>query len=323
MLENFTFAQKAASDTTSDDDDPPQSPKSKSSEQSSPTMSTIATPTNALYTADGDRIDCLVRKLSKQTFVRDPRSALSSEAQNYETYLNLATSQIPIPIPIPIEAPSDVAGPSVEPGPSHSILPVIDNNPTHVQQQQYYEIIEHRPEHVIACEDSHLRVPDNDRPWRHSETRFNSNTSKSRSHDLMSNMVENGVQCNVRASRSISPMPAPRKPSSSDLTPSIGPIYNINPQIMHNGDMEVEVDPDFCKNDDNDDEDPSSGPSVFRDASVPSRVRKFGYLKYRSSSEAAARCKNMRKSLPRMRKRPKVTRTDSTASPSTINSTTH
>ncbi|KAI2467409.1 hypothetical protein F4781DRAFT_311197 [Annulohypoxylon bovei var. microspora] len=333
MFEDFAFTQKADSDTTSDDDHPPPSPKSKSSKESSPTMATLAMPTNALFNQDGDRIDCLVRKMSQQTFVRDSRSALSLEFQNCEADFNLPTNQMPIQIQI--QAPSTSTGPSAGPStrtsieldPNQPIVPVIDSRPTELpQQQRYSEITENQARHPIASEDSNLT--DGDRPWRQPETRLNNSASNYRSLDLMTNMIENGVQCNVHASRPTSPLLSPYPLSSNLISPSSDPIqfkkpdYNINPQIMHDSNIELEVDVNFRNGDD--DEDSPSGSSALRDASTPAGVRKFGYLKYRSSYEAAARCKNMRKNIPRMRKRPKVTRPSGSAvSPSTASSSAH
>ncbi|KAI1204939.1 uncharacterized protein F4807DRAFT_445088 [Annulohypoxylon truncatum] len=334
MFDNFTLTQRADSDATSDEDNPLPSPKSKSSEEPSPTMATLATPTGALFNQDGDRIDCLVRKMSQQTFVRDTRSAMSLELQNCEADFNLPTDQMPIQIQI--DASSISAGPSnfplagaaTESDPNQLIIPAIDSDPTQLPRpQQHYEIIENHVIHPIASGDSNPRVPDGDRPWRQPETRLHNSTSNPRTLNLMTTMIENGAQCNVRPSRPTSPMPSPYPLSSNLIPPSSEPIqfkkpdYNLNPQMFHDSNMELEVDPSFC-NGENDDEVTLGGPSALRDASTPAGVRKFGYLKYRSSYEAAARCKNMRKNIPRMRKRPKVTRPQGSTAPTTSASST-
>ncbi|KAI1087492.1 hypothetical protein F5B19DRAFT_65141 [Rostrohypoxylon terebratum] len=339
MFAHFAFTQKADSDTTSDDENPLPSPKSKSSEEPSPTMATLAIPTptltGGLFNQDGDRIECLVRKMSQQTFVRDSQSMLSLELQNREVDFNLQADQMPIRIPMDSLLTS--TGPSILPatvlptgsGLVQPIVPAIDSHSTQsTQQQQRYEIIDNHNERPIVNGDPNLAAPDGNTPWRQPGSRPSS-ASNSRTLDLMTTMIENGVQCNVHTSRPTSPKPSPYPLTSNLIPPSSEPIkfkspdYNLNPQMFHDSNMELEVDPNFCLGDD-DDEVALSGPSALRDASTPAGVRKFGYLKYRSSYEAAARCKNMKRNIPRMRKRPKVTRPPgSTAPSSSATSTAH
>ncbi|KAI0137792.1 hypothetical protein F4776DRAFT_83387 [Hypoxylon sp. NC0597] len=319
MFEHFAFTLKADSDTTSDDDDPPPSPKSKPSDRSSPTMATMAIPPNAVYNSDGDRIESLVRKMSKQTLLRELQPTSSVESQNCETDFNLPSEQTPIQIQI--EASSDIPGTSMELDTNQHPQPVIDNHATQSRLQRHYEIVENRPQQSITDKDSSLRVPVDDRPRRQSETRLNSNPPSSRTIDLMTNMIENGVQCNVHISRPTSPMPAPQQPSpAAHLAPSSHPDLNINPQIFANSNVELEVDMDFLRQ--GSDETPPSDSLALREAGAPVGIKKFGYLKYRSSYEAAARCKNMRKSVPRMRRRPKASPSDSTTPSSVTSSTT-
>ncbi|KAI1418451.1 hypothetical protein F5Y13DRAFT_149198 [Hypoxylon sp. FL1857] len=316
MFEDFAFTVKADSDALSDDDDPPPSPKSKPSDHSSPPRVTMATPATAEYSTDGDRIESLVRKMSKQTLVRELQPALPSETRNCDTDFRLPTSQMPIRIQI--QAPSEAPGSSMELDTNQPTQPIIDNHATHSRMQRYYEIIGNHPERPIADEESSLRVSDGDRLRRQLETRPNSNPPRTRTVDLMRNMIENGVQCNVHISRPNSPMIAARQPSpAANLT---HPDFSINPQIFADSNMELEVDMDFLRQDD--DETSPSDLLALRNASTPAGIRKFGYLKYRSSYEAAARCKNMRKSIPRMRRRPKASRSDSTTSSSITSSTT-
>ncbi|KAI1451628.1 hypothetical protein F4805DRAFT_84338 [Annulohypoxylon moriforme] len=336
MFENFAFTQKADSDTTSDDDDNlPSSPKSKCSEEPSPTMATLATPTGALFNQDGDRIDCLVRKMSQQTFVRDSRFPLPLELQNCEADFNLSANRMPIQIQI--EAPSTSTAPSdfpltgtpTEHNLNQPIIPAIDSLPTQLQQQQqqHCKILEDHADRPITGENSNLTVPSGDRPWQQPEIRPSNSTSNPRTQELMATMIENGLQCNVHTSRPASPMPSPYPLSSNIIPPPVEPIqfkkpdYNFDPQMMYDSNMQLEVDANFCNGDDND-EVSFSGPSALRDASTPAGIRKFGYLKYRSSYEAAARCKNMRKNAPRMRKRPKVIRPPEPAAPAGIASST-
>ncbi|OTA82505.1 hypothetical protein M434DRAFT_37084 [Hypoxylon sp. CO27-5] len=319
MFEHFAFTLKADSDTTSDDDDPPPSPKSKPSDRSSPTMATMAMPPAAVYNSDGDRIESLVRKMSKQTLLRELQPPPSFESQNCETDFNLQSNQAPIQIQI--QDSSDITGTSMELDINQHTQPVIDNHTIQSRLQRHYEILGNHLEHPVTDEDSSLRIPAGDRPRRQSETRLNSNPPGSRTIDLMSNMIENGVQCNVHISRPTSPLPAPRQPSPAPhLVPSNNPDLNINPQIFANSNVELEVDMDFLKQ--GSDESPLNDSLALREAGAPMGIRKFGYLRYRSSYEAAARCKNMRKSVPRMRRRPKPSPSDSTTSSSVTGSTT-
>ncbi|KAI1140175.1 hypothetical protein F5Y05DRAFT_308611 [Hypoxylon sp. FL0543] len=318
MFEHFAFTLKADSDTPSDDDEPPPSPKSNPSDHTLTTRTAMATPTTVAYNSESDRIESLVRKMSKQTLVRESQPAFTFESQDRDTTFNLPTTQVPIQIQI--QAPSDIPGPSMEIDTNQYAQPVIDNHATQARTQRQYEIIGNRQGSID--EGSSLRVHDGDRSSRQLETRRNSNSPNSRAVDLMTSMIENGVQCNLHVSGPTSPMIAAQQPSpAANPTPPNRPDFSLNPQIFADNNMELEVDADFLNQNDDEEVFPSD-PMALRNAGVPAGIRKFGYLKYRSSYEAAARCKNMRKSIPRMRRRPKASRPPSTTSSSMTSSTT-
>ncbi|KAI1370758.1 hypothetical protein F4677DRAFT_342974 [Hypoxylon crocopeplum] len=315
MFENFAFSHKADSDSSPDDDDPPPSPKSKSDEGSSPM------PAPVQQNAEGDHLDCLVRKMSKQTFIRDQQRtqptpttlSLSLEPQSCDSELALTASQAP-PIQI-VQTSPHAAKSSIEDDPNRPAQPIVDDHPAQLQSQVNYESIENQSNSPITEDASHLKVPDWSGFRRQTEKRHRSTSPNPRTLDLLANMVETGAQCNVHASGPSTPL-TPIRPSS--LTPiptnSAPPPrldHNINPQMVDEDKMDLEIDMDFCA------EEGEAAPSeglTLRDAGAPAGVRKFGFLKYRSSLEAASRCKNMRKSVPRMRRRAKSQHADSETS---------
>ncbi|KAI1116279.1 hypothetical protein F5Y14DRAFT_76491 [Nemania sp. NC0429] len=144
------------------------------------------------------------------------------------------------------------------------------------------------------------------RPRRGTETRLHRSASNLRMLDLVSGMIENGVQCNVQNSTP----PSPAKVLSTPLvlpacTQYIEPRDPIDPRSSP-GRMQLEVDMGSTELD----EDTLLRESLaLRNASTPAGIRKLGFLRYRSSSEAAQACKNMKKSVPRMRRRHKTNST--------------
>ncbi|KAK5628970.1 hypothetical protein RRF57_004685 [Xylaria bambusicola] len=151
------------------------------------------------------------------------------------------------------------------------------------------------------------------RPRRATDVRLHKSTSNLRMLDIVTGMIENGVQCNVHSS-------TPASPTGSVSTSSAIPasMRYIEPQDptdshMKPDHMPLEIDMGFSELD----EDTMLSDSLaLRHASTPVGIRKFGFLRYRSSSEAAQSCKNMKKSVPRMRRRHR-TNPPSTAGPST------
>ncbi|KAI2625599.1 hypothetical protein GGR54DRAFT_506665 [Hypoxylon sp. NC1633] len=322
MFRNFALSPKAGSDSSTEDDDPPPSPKSKSDADSPPNTTSSST----MYNPKGDRIDgldCLVRKMSKQTLIRDQQRAqfgLSLESQNCEAAQpELSTNQVPTPqirtSSHTIEHSLIQPAPGLEPG--QMAQPIIDNHLNHLQPQLYNEEMIFRHDSAVAEDDPHLKVPGWTGPRREPGMRNRSASPNPRTLDLVANMIEEGAQCNVRGSGPPTPLSPNRPFSPADLATCILPDSSLNP-MLDDDKMELEVDTDFCA------QDGEAGPSealTLRDAGAPAGVRKFGFLKYRSSLEAASRCKNMRKSVPRMRRRQKGHRPDSETSSNAASST--
>ncbi|KAI0110946.1 hypothetical protein GGR51DRAFT_84983 [Nemania sp. FL0031] len=180
----------------------------------------------------------------------------------------------------------------------------------------------HTPVPDAPSEEKHTFKPnDLRRPRRSTDTRLHKSASNLRMLDLVTGMIENGVQCNVQTSTPPSPS---KTPSTSSAFPTsmgyIEPQDPINPNLVP-GRMQLEIDVSYGELDA---ETILNDNLALRHASAPAGIKKFGLLRYRSSSEAAQSCKNMKKSVPRMRRRRKASspsRTcESTASrpPSTV-----
>ncbi|KAI0528242.1 hypothetical protein F5B22DRAFT_27973 [Xylaria bambusicola] len=138
------------------------------------------------------------------------------------------------------------------------------------------------------------------RPRRATDARLHKSASNLRMLGLVTGMIENGVQCNVHNSTPASPTGSM---STSSAIPAsmryIEPQDPIDPHLKPDH-MPLEIDMGFSELD----EDTMLSDSLaLRHASTPAGIRKFGFLRYRSSSEAAQSCKNMKKSVPRMRRR--------------------
>ncbi|KAI2623745.1 hypothetical protein GGS21DRAFT_331011 [Xylaria nigripes] len=129
------------------------------------------------------------------------------------------------------------------------------------------------------------------RPRRSTDTRLRS-TPNARMLDLVTGMVDNGVCCNIQNS---TPSPT-RARSNSSTCPStehdINTQYPISPPI-----------PTGLKADMDLDEETTSSDNQVLSLSSLACLRKLGFLRYRSSTEAAISCKNIRKSAPRVRRR--------------------
>ncbi|KAI1439112.1 hypothetical protein GGR50DRAFT_1543 [Xylaria sp. CBS 124048] len=140
---------------------------------------------------------------------------------------------------------------------------------------------------------------DSRRPRRSTETRLRS-ASNARMLDLVTGMIKNGVQCNVQDTAPPSPT---RKWSSSSIFSSVPRFTEwqntIDPRTPPSN-IELGVDGTFNKLD---------GGTTFDDnvtlrlVSAPAGIRKLGPLRYRSSSEAAQSCRNVKRNVPRMRRR--------------------
>ncbi|KAJ3578848.1 hypothetical protein NPX13_g1722 [Xylaria arbuscula] len=159
---------------------------------------------------------------------------------------------------------------------------------------------------------AHRVNTDMKRSRRPTDVRLHKSASNLRMLGLVTGMVENGVQCNVH--NSTPPSPTGALSTSSAIPASMRYIEPQDPLDSCMPDrMPLEIDMGFSELD----EDTMLNDSLaLRHASTPAGIRKFGFLRYRSSSEAAQSCKNMKKSVPRMRRRRR------TNPPSTNGSTT-
>ncbi|OTB00868.1 hypothetical protein M426DRAFT_323982, partial [Hypoxylon sp. CI-4A] len=327
MSEHFEFSLKADSDTSVDDDEPPPSPQSILHQESSPTTGSSSS-AEILYNSDGERIDCLVRIMSEQTLMRDPRFALSTGSQPYGTNVtDTSSGQIPPQSQTDtsiLRADTSTALHSASTQPTQSAIQYIGNGVAELHPSEHQQAAEQehsgrvfiQPPNLIGQEYNLRRPP---------ETRLDGSSSHSRTENLMTAMIENGIQCNVQnatplASASTSEQPISPEPVLSTHVDHYLD-HHISPYISQDiTSMPLQVDTEFCSQD---------GESVppesltLRDAGAPAGIRKYGYLKYRSSLEAASRCKNMKRSVPRMRRRPKQPKPEHpTLSSSTVNSTT-
>ncbi|KAI1423706.1 hypothetical protein F5Y12DRAFT_519832 [Xylaria sp. FL1777] len=144
------------------------------------------------------------------------------------------------------------------------------------------------------------KATDLKRPRRATDVRLHKSASNLRMLGLVTDMIENGVQCNVQSSTPPSPAG-----TSSELSAIPASMRCKEPQDALDshllpGRMQLEVDMGFSELDE---ETMLNDSLALRHASTPAGIRKFGFLRYRSSSEAAQSCKNMKKSVPRMRRR--------------------
>ncbi|KAI0595366.1 hypothetical protein F4775DRAFT_373131 [Biscogniauxia sp. FL1348] len=113
--------------------------------------------------------------------------------------------------------------------------------------------------------------------------------SSLRSLDLVTDMIENSLQCNVRNS---TPSPAPQPANTafgSPIEPRNGPDED-----MLDDDMNLEVDLGYREQDDT---------SLLDDTNVLRHASESGFLRYRSSTELASSCRILKRSVPRMRRR--------------------
>ncbi|KAI0913907.1 hypothetical protein F4823DRAFT_469762 [Ustulina deusta] len=144
------------------------------------------------------------------------------------------------------------------------------------------------------------RTNDLRRPRRATDVRLHKSASNHRMLGLVTGMIENGVQCNVQNSTPLSP--AGPSSTSSAIPASmrcVEPSDAMDSHLLPDR-MQLEVDMGFSELDE---ETMLNDSLALRHASTPAGIRKFGFLRYRSSSEAAQSCKNMKKSVPRMRRR--------------------
>ncbi|KAI1817430.1 hypothetical protein GGS20DRAFT_37075 [Poronia punctata] len=156
-----------------------------------------------------------------------------------------------------------------------------------------------------------IRLPktnDIRRPRRATESRLHKSASNHRMLGLVTDMIEKGVQCHVQTSTP----PSPARASST----THAHIHRDEVDVPSDPEkspsrMELEVDVGLG---DVEEEPAINDIFALRNASSPAGISKFGVLRYRSSSEAAHSCKNMKKAVPRMRRRCRTNPTPATGS---------
>ncbi|KAI0206772.1 hypothetical protein F4808DRAFT_6830 [Astrocystis sublimbata] len=225
----------------------------------------------------------------------------------YEVPYNVLSTQMPTSQhpPEPTPEPDLVPELSMQWDPYPPMLPQLGHQPLPVSPCQSDRMAaETRAEEKILH-----RQHDFKRPRRGTDTRLHKSASNHRMLGLMTGMIENGLQCNVQNSTPTSPIQP--LPTSSAFPTYMRNIEAQSPVDCHqySDRMQLEVDPGF---DELDEETLLNDNLALRHASTPAGIRKFGFLRYRSSSEAAQQCKNMKKSVPRMRRR-RATNTTSTS----------
>ncbi|RYP46058.1 hypothetical protein DL768_007684 [Monosporascus sp. mg162] len=134
---------------------------------------------------------------------------------------------------------------------------------------------------------------------------------------LLTTMVENNVQCSVQSSTPDPPALGSQS-SISRLRSSAQPGDGSQFEQADGDLMDLVVDANYCEGDD---EILLNDTIALREAGCPAGIRKFGALKYRSSAEAGSHCRNMKKNIPRMRRRPKTKASAPSAVPAGMNTT--
>ncbi|RYP66311.1 hypothetical protein DL770_008818 [Monosporascus sp. CRB-9-2] len=134
---------------------------------------------------------------------------------------------------------------------------------------------------------------------------------------LLTTMVENNVQCNVQGSTPDPPALGSRS-SISRLRASAQPGDNSQLEQADDDLMDLEVDANYCEDDD---EILLNDTIALREAGAPAGIRKLGALKYRSSADASSHYRNIKKNIPRMRRRQKTKASAPSAVPAGMNTT--
>ncbi|KAI1808924.1 hypothetical protein F4811DRAFT_5839 [Daldinia bambusicola] len=325
MPGSFASNQKMGSDISLDDDDPAPSPENIPDVPYQPSSPTISLSAQSPTRSEGERMDCLVRRMSEQTFVRESLMASAIESQGYEANSNLPvnpTNSEPIEIDMktPPYIPEFSNGFSNESSSGHQTTSQrpSDQYVTHLLPPQNLDRIPDQPSDPTmdgALTPSIVAEGIRNQP----EMSLNKRFPTLRRYDLMAKMIDNEEQCNIRITRPGSLVPASRIPSSIDPVPSAGPSKRSGRPLPCDTTTILEVDEAICTQPE---EETPSEILGLRDARGPEGIRKLGHLKYRTSLETAMRCKNMRKSAPRMRRRPKPKETQQRDAPIDPASTT-
>ncbi|KAI1778663.1 hypothetical protein F4818DRAFT_306347 [Hypoxylon cercidicola] len=302
MLKNFAFAF-ADEGASPDDDDPLSCPRSLPDQYLFRAMTTSDSP--ELDSAHISHFETGNRKS-----IQNSQSLLSLEAQSSEAGLNPSIDPDQVRIQIQMH-PASIPWIELDPKPAE---PIVAHSQSQFQQHQRHASIESQSDDqsddTIAGVVNGIRKRDGLR--RPTQEPSRSASPSKRRPNLLANMIESGEQCNVQNSASHTAMASspPLPPFLINLMASAKFDDNMNPPFMDD-EMELEVDEDHCSR--QEESSGSSAPITLRDAEAPAGIRKF-VPKYRTSVDAASRCKNMRRSVPRMRRRPKTHQSESTSS---------
>ncbi|XXH04271.1 hypothetical protein Hte_010685 [Hypoxylon texense] len=317
MLRNFAFDD---SGTSPDDDDPLSRPGGLLDQPLFHAMATSESPE-----PEGARVTGPDRKLGEQRYIPNSQSFMSLEAQSSEAGLNSSIDLDQVPIQSQIQ-PASI--PSIEFDSKQPTEPIIPNlqrrqlQPQHRRHESVESQSDNQSDDSIA-DDAGLGIRKRRGFWRPNQKPLRSaSPSKPRKPDLLADMIESGEQCNVHnaAPQNSAGASQPLPPFLIKLMASAKFDDNMNPQFVDDDAMELEVDKNIYS-----ERNETAGPSgsiTLRDAGGPAGIKK-GPLRYRTSVEAASRCKNMRRSVPRMRRRPKAQQSESTPSRSESRASTN
>ncbi|KAI0016524.1 hypothetical protein F4780DRAFT_783140 [Xylariomycetidae sp. FL0641] len=229
--------------------------------------------------AEGN-MDLLVHKLSRQSLAQQSRRPPTSESSRLHDWPGTVTAQAPAPI-----QPQYWESPSSGSERTSALSAPLHLRPDPAEKLADDELLrkcrDARRRKLLACTQS-----------------SRSSSSSFRAMHLVTEMVERGVQCNVQESVPSSPSDSAVMPSSNSIETARGPEPSDAEMTM-----DLELDMGFSEQDT---ETLLRDNLMLRNAGTPVGIRKFGYLRYRSSTEAALACKNWKRSAPRMRRRRKV-----------------
>ncbi|KAI1344913.1 hypothetical protein F5Y15DRAFT_11083 [Xylariaceae sp. FL0016] len=264
---------------------------------------------------DAEGMEVLVHKLSQQSLLPDSPSPSISEEADQENLSDFSSNSKPSQRSTPLPVTASAASP-MQLDSSQSVRASMSTTGGEHQLQQRSSLPQLREGHAVAPSEEHVpteKALNAVRPKWQPELRLrNKSSSNLRTLTLMTEMVERNIQCNVQGSAPATPVSTlPMPDENTYIEPDDQPDRDFFGRPM-----DLEIDIGYCEQDD---ETLLSDTLGLRHASTPAGIRKFGFLRYRSSAEAAQQCKNMKRSVPRMRRRRKTNASSSTsAAPSPL-----
>ncbi|KAI1861453.1 uncharacterized protein JN550_010833 [Neoarthrinium moseri] len=284
MFEDFTFDQRVNPGTAPDPDtrlSPTDVPADWSSSQrlAAPTQSSSTPYQRTQRTQrNSETIDTLAHQLSRQSLLsRTQHEGLESISVPVEDASSqrspVASSSVPSQAPL-AQQPSET----------------LQNSPPRNLDRAQSQLPDSRTDLVASCASG---------PQPRIDTRCQTNPSNPRAvrEALMEIMIAHGVQCNVQNSSPPTPVSnsQPGFPSGSSTDP-------IEPadQSMLDALEPLEVDMDFREQEE---EALIRNLVTLRQAGMAGGIRKPNGLKFCTSTEAALKCKNLKRNKLKMRKR--------------------